>query len=257
MAALNPIDSDDQADLELISDLAGEAGQIALRYFKHNPEVWMKVGDSPVSEADFAVDQFLKEKLLAARPHYGWLSEETDIDDSRLNSPRTFVVDPIDGTRGFIEGKKRWCVSIAVVENNRPIAGVLECPVLQERFTAVRSGGAHLNGQKIASDYSPKRVVRVTGARPVQVRLERDFPRRVEKTPFVPSLAYRIAMVANGETDVTVARASAKDWDLAAADIIAEEAGAALTGLEGQMLKYNCQDVRHGALVCEIGRAHV
>ncbi|MEL6737036.1 MAG: 3'(2'),5'-bisphosphate nucleotidase CysQ [Pseudomonadota bacterium] len=249
-----------QRDLDLIADLAAEAGQIALRYFNKDPQVWMKEGDSPVSEADFAVDTFLKENLLKARPDYGWLSEETDIDDHRLQAQRTFIVDPIDGTRGFINGMSQWCVSIAIVENGRPYAGALDCPVLKEQHLAAAGMGARINGSqckarvlrdsKEGAPEDGKKTICLTGPRSFQTRFDKDVPHTVVKDPFVPSLAYRIAMVACGQTDVAVARASAKDWDLAAADLIAHEAGAMLTGLDGQPLQYNCQDVRHGALVC-------
>ena len=113
------------SDLSLLVDTAREAGQIAMRFFKQSPEVWMKGGTSPVSEADYAVDAFLRQTLLSARPDHGWLSEETADGLARLSARRTFVVDPIDGTRGFLEGADRWCVSVAIVEAGRPIAGVL------------------------------------------------------------------------------------------------------------------------------------
>ena len=104
-------------DLALLRDAAREAGAIALRYFCKNPEVWMKGGTSPVSEADYAADTSLRDTLLAARPDYGWLSEETADGPERLRARRIFVVDPIDGTRGFLDGQKFWCVSVAVVED--------------------------------------------------------------------------------------------------------------------------------------------
>src|SRR5688500_591670 len=99
-----------------------------MRYFKNKQEVWMKGGTSPVGEADYAVDKFLRETLIAARPHDGWLSEETVDSPARLSARRTFVVDPIDGTRAFIDGRSTWCVAVGVVEAGRPIAGVLDCP---------------------------------------------------------------------------------------------------------------------------------
>ena len=103
-------DSDLAGDLALLIEAAREAGRIALRFFRQSPEVWMKGGTSPVSEADYAADKYLNETLLAARPDYGWLSEETTDDAARLSARRTFVVDPIDGTRGFLEGRREWCV---------------------------------------------------------------------------------------------------------------------------------------------------
>jgi len=140
---------DDTAELALILEAAREAGRIAMRYFGKTPDVWMKTGQSPVTEADIAVDRFLKAELLAARPDYGWLSEETVADTSRLSAKRTFVVDPIDGTRGFIGGLDMWCVSIAIVEDGRPIAGVLDAPVKEQIFEATRGGPALRDGAAI------------------------------------------------------------------------------------------------------------
>ncbi|MEM9734390.1 MAG: 3'(2'),5'-bisphosphate nucleotidase CysQ [Pseudomonadota bacterium] len=242
------------ADLALMEELAREAGAIAMGYFGDDPQVWMKEGQSPVSEADFAVDTFLKEKLLAARPDYGWLSEETADDHSRHEARRVFVVDPIDGTRGFINGMKRWCVSVAVVEDNRPVAGVLECPVLQETFCAALSHGTTVNGERLhTEEASENGALRLAGPRPLA---KRDDLADMEIVPFVPSLAYRIAMVANNALDGALARGSAKDWDLAAADIIAHEAGACLTDMDGERLAYNCKDIRHGTLVAASPAQH-
>ena len=245
------------ADLALLAGLAAEAGAIAMKWFREDPQVWMKEGESPVSEADFAVDTFLKEKLLGARPDYGWLSEETDDDLNRLRANRTFVVDPIDGTRGFINGMKQWCVSIAVVEDNRPIAGVLECPVLQQTISASINSGAHLNGEPIfAGGALDTEIIRVTGPRSLQTAVGDLGNFNFKRMPFVPSLAYRLAMMAMGEIDLALARSSAKDWDLAAADLIVHEAGGLLTDLCGDALRYNCRDIRHGTLVASPATGH-
>ncbi|RUU48953.1 3'(2'),5'-bisphosphate nucleotidase CysQ, partial [Mesorhizobium sp. M2C.T.Ca.TU.002.02.1.1] len=128
--------SEARDDLALLRDAAREAGAIAMGYFGNNPQVWMKGGTSPVSEADHAADAYLRETLLRARPDYGWLSEETADDHARLSARRTFVVDPIDGTRGFLDGLHSWCVSVAVVEEGRSLAGVLECPAKGETYWA-------------------------------------------------------------------------------------------------------------------------
>jgi len=244
------------ADLVLLTELGREAGKIALRYFGEAPQVWMKEGDSPASEADFAVDSSLKEKLLQSRPDYGWLSEETDDNDERLSAKRVFVVDPIDGTRGFIEGKKQWCVSIAVVENNRPVVGVLECPVLGETVTAAAGNGACLNNARIAVPKKSASTIVMTGPRAFTTDVGKGLPEDTESTPFVPSLAYRIGLVAMGRVDVALARASARDWDLAAADLIAHEAGARLSDLQGNGLTYNCRSARHGTLVASAAKRH-
>lgn len=243
----------DRDDLDLLTDLGREAGQIAMKWFGQDPQVWMKEGQSPVSEADFAVDAFLKSELLKARPDYGWLSEETDDNDERLQAKRVFVVDPIDGTRGFIAGSAQWCISIAVVEDGRPVAGILECPALEQTIVAQASAGAWCNSEVMSKDQASAAEsgspLRVTGPRSLQKSTDKDWDKPVAKLPFVPSLAYRIAMIGMGQADLSLARASAKDWDLAAADLIAHEAGACLTDLTGDKPIYNCQDVRHGALI--------
>ncbi len=140
---------DIQNELELLRNAAREAGRIAMRYFGQSPEVWLKDGHSPVSEADFAVDSYLKEALLDARPDYGWISEETTDDRTVAKRRRAFVIDPIDGTRGFINGQSQWCVSVAIVEDGKPIAGVLQCPVVNEVIEAGKGFGASQNGMPI------------------------------------------------------------------------------------------------------------
>ena len=245
----------DLDDLDLLRERAVEAGAIAMRHFGADPKVWMKEGDSPVSQADLEVDDFLRKHLLAARPDYGWLSEETEDDKSRLDARRTFVVDPIDGTRGFIAGDDRWCVSVAIVEGGRPLAGVLVCPARDEVWTAVAGGGAHLDATSLA--VRPPRgeeAVVVTGPWALQSAFDRVTDRAVRRQSFVPSLAYRIAMVAAGRVHLAIARPTAKDWDLAAADLILHEAGGRLTDLEGRAPAYNCRDVRHGSLVASAAK---
>ena len=245
-------------ELALLEEAANEAATIAMRWFRSDPKVWMKEGDSPVSQADLEIDTFLKTQLLAARPDYGWLSEETPDDPAgRVDAHRTFVVDPIDGTRGFIAGDDRWCIAIAIVEDNRPIAGVLACPAKDEMWTATAGGGARCDGMALHSRAPVgDEAVSVSGPRSVQTAFKRIIGRAMDRRGFVPSLAYRIALVARGDLHLAIARASAKDWDLAAADLVLTEAGGRLTDIDGRTLFYNCPDPRHGALVAAATGAH-
>jgi myo-inositol-1(or 4)-monophosphatase len=165
-----------EEDLELIRVAAEEAGKIAMGYFGRDPEVWLKAGVSPVSEADYAVDAFLKGSLRAARPDYGWLSEETVDTPDRLTANRTFVVDPIDGTRAFLERRDVWCVSIAVVENGRPLAGVLDCPAREEVYVAAPGKGATLNGKRISVRQPGAEPCRKSGVRPSHIPTSRRSP---------------------------------------------------------------------------------
>lgn len=234
-----------QEDLDLIVAIAREAGNLALPYFRGDKElnVQMKAGDSPVSAADYAVNLYLENHLKAARPDYGWLSEETlDSDKSvRLSAKRTFIVDPIDGTRGFINGSKVWCVSVGIVENGRPVAGVLVCPACDEIYTAILGGGSELNGKplSIKKELPEQSSLVIGGARVFLDAMDATTTDFYKRHPHVPSLAYRIAMVATGKMAGTYIKPNAHDWDIAAADLILSEAGGILLDAKGQHFQLN------------------
>lgn len=240
------------SDLDLIRGAAREAATIAMRYFRKSPEAWMKEGDSPVTEADIAVDRFLRNALLSARPDYGWLSEETADNPDRLSARRTFVVDPIDGTRAFIGGSSQWCVSVAIVENGRPIAGVLDCPARDEVYLAGAATEATRNGEAIRVA-APSGIYKVAGPRTLIDSVSGDLRRDFEKVSYIPSLAYRLALVASGAIDATFVKAYAHDWDLAAADLILSRAGGRI--LNGKLAEplYAGRETAHGVLVAGSG----
>ncbi len=155
-----------------------------------------------------------------------WLSEETDDDESRLVRETVFVVDPIDGTRAFIAGKDLWCVSVAVVHRGQPVAGVLYAPALDEIFQATRDGEARKNGKAIAvREAASGAVLKVAAAEDVMGRLALPYRNRMMRVSHVPSLAYRLAMIADGRIDGTIVKRNSHDWDLAAADLILSRAG--------------------------------
>ncbi|OCP37019.1 3'(2'),5'-bisphosphate nucleotidase CysQ [Ensifer sp. LC163] len=237
-------------DLDLILAAAIAAGETALGYFRNEPDVrWKNMGRSPVSAADIAANDILKERLLLARPNYGWLSEETDDDRSRLSCETVFVVDPIDGTRAFIAGKDLWCVSVAVVHRGTPVAGVLYAPALDEIFQATADGPALKNGASIrVRDVQDGGALHVAVAEDIVASLAPSYRNGIVRVPHVPSLAYRLAMVADGRIDGTVVKKNSHDWDLAAADLILERAGGGLKTLESQALSYNRPNVVHGLL---------
>lgn len=241
------IDRDHLADLALLRDAARQAGAIAFSYFRKNPEVWMKDGDSPVTEADLAANRYLQETLIAARPDYGWLSEETADNPGRLKARRTFVVDPIDGTRAFVAGRDVWCVSVAVVEDGRTIAGVLDCPAREEVYEAAPGQGASCNGKRLA--VSPGRESPVIGG-PKWMADALETPLRNAMTlhGHIPSLAYRLAMVADGRLDATFVKPDSHDWDIAAAMLILAEAGGLLVDGHGKEPHVAGPEPRHGML---------
>lgn len=245
----NEVRGDDKADLALLEVAARRAGEVALSFFGGAPRTWFKDNKSPVSEADMAVDGFLADVLRDARPDYGWLSEETVDNAGRLNCVRTFIVDPIDGTRAFLAGGDEWTIALAVVEAGRPVAGVVYCPVRGEMIVAHKDGGALLNGKKLSVS-SQKTVMGARISGPHSIVANKDvLASGFEQTPNIRSLAYRIALVAAGRVDVAAARSGPSDWDLAAADLLVQEAGGRLTDLTGRDIQYNKADTRHPTLV--------
>ncbi len=239
-------------DLDLLRDAAREAAELAMRYFRRDPQVWMKAGNSPVTEGDLAVDKLLRDRLSAARPDYGWLSEETADSPGRLSAARTFVVDPIDGTRGFIAGSDEWCVSVAIVEKGRPVAGVLDCPAKTEIYAARAGGGAVRNGKAIGVREAAGEL-RVGGPKALIAAMPERSRSRFVNVPYIPSLAYRLAMVASGRIDATFIKANSHDWDLAAADLILAEAGGAVLDRRGETPFYARRETRHSTLVAGSG----
>ena len=242
-------------DLALLSQAARAAGHVAMGYFGRQPEVtWKNGGHSPVTEADFAANRLLEERLRAARPGYGWLSEESDDDPARLDCETLFVIDPIDGTRAFIAGEPTWVVSVAVVHHGRPVAGVLYAPVMDEEFTAVTGGVALKNGKPITvNEAGEDQPLKIACSKDMLDHFDARFAARVERAPHVPSLAYRLAMVADGRLDATLVKPNAHDWDIAAAELVLECAGGVLSDCNAKPVAYNRAVVSHGFL-CAVAK---
>ncbi|WP_404405968.1 3'(2'),5'-bisphosphate nucleotidase CysQ [Pelagibacterium halotolerans] len=236
-----------QDDLALLRSAAVHAGIIGLGFFRTDLKTWTKNISSPVTEADIAIDTFLGQALLGARPDYGWLSEEQMDTTDRLAHSRVFIVDPIDGTRGFIKGEDSWCVSLAVVEDGVPVAGVVYAPARDEMYAAALGMGATLNGQPIKAAYRTDESRLIPGPAAVHNELQ-GAGLTYKKGPMYPSLAYRLVQVARGKLDAAVARRGAQDWDIAGADIILTEAGADFVDVCAGRPRYNRADTRHGAL---------
>ncbi|MEM9427014.1 MAG: 3'(2'),5'-bisphosphate nucleotidase CysQ [Pseudomonadota bacterium] len=227
-------------DLELLEAAAREAGEIARRYWREDPQVWDKGGDDPVSEADFAVDTHLHQRLLGARPDHGWVSEETEDNPERLEAERVFIVDPIDGTRSFVAGEKTWAHSLAISVNGRITAGCVFLPIREKLYLAGAGQGAFLNGVPITASQANELEGADVLSPKVSFRDEfwKDSPPPV-KRHFRPSLAYRMALVGEGRFDAMLTLRTAWEWDIAAGALIAEEAGAVVTDRHGGTLVFN------------------
>ena len=216
-----------------------------------------KSDGSPVSDGDLAVDAFLKAELLAARPDYGWLSEETPDTPDRLAARRVFIVDPIDGTTAYIGDAPWFAVVVAVVQDGRPIAGVVHAPALDEHYTAALGGGARCNGVSIRASGACALEDAAMVGDPGLFRSRRwPQPWPAMRVAQRNALAYRMAVVASGAFDGAVSMGWKNDWDVAAGDLIAREAGALSTDPRGRPLRFNSPRARNPGLVCAAPGLH-
>ena len=236
-------------DAALLRDSVREAGALALSLFRTELKNWTKGASSPVSEADIRVNDLLERRLRSATPDYGWLSEESIDDDARLGKRLVWIVDPIDGTRGYLAGREDWCVSVALVEDSSPVLAAVFVPASDEFFFAMRGEGAALNDVPVCAaagtelDFS-----RVAGPKPLVERLSRSGD-DIVLHPRIGSLALRLCRVAQGSLDAAFAGGQSRDWDLAAANLIVQEANGRMTALSGDTILYNRREVTHGVLV--------
>jgi myo-inositol-1(or 4)-monophosphatase len=243
-----------------VRDAARRAGAMAHPYFREGEEtaarLWYKGQSSPVTEADIALDTFLKDHLTALFPEAGWLSEETTDDPARLERSFVWVVDPIDGTRAFAAGHPDWAISIALVKDGTPVLGVLHAPIHDRLYEAVVGSGAWCNGQRLQLSKNQIPIpARVAGPKPLMDQFERNNG-PIERLPKVPSLALRLARVAEGSIDVGLVSHNSQDWDIAAADLILREAGGLLTDLAGLPPAYNKPHPRHDEMIAVASRLH-
>jgi myo-inositol-1(or 4)-monophosphatase len=234
-------------DAALLKDTVREAGALALSMFRTELRTWIKGASSPVSEADIAANDLLERELRAATPDYGWLSEESVDDESRLGKRLVWIVDPIDGTRAYLAGREDWCVSVALVDGAAPVLAAVFAPVTGEFFFAARGNGATRNDVRLqatpgtALDFS-----RIAGPKPLVQQLSEA---EISLYPRIGSLALRLCRVAQGTLDAAFAGGQSRDWDLAAANLIVAEADGKMTALSGDTILYNRREVTHGVLV--------
>lgn len=214
-------------DFDLLCDAVREGGGLALAYFRNEGlQRWDKNPGDPVSEADLAIDSLLKDRLCRARPDYGWLSEETADDLSRLARRKVWVVDPIDGTRAFLRGSPEFSICAALIDNGVPIAGAVFNPATDQFFSATIGNGATCNNQPImARRTRPDDTLRLLAS--AREMTHGEWRARFSNMVVgeMDSIALRIVHVANGAFDVAISFRKKSEWDVAAADLILREAG--------------------------------
>ena len=231
-----------ETDLSLLVTAAQEAGRIARSYTGETAQAWEKPDDAgPVTECDLAINRMLEQHLRTARPTYGWLSEESEDNEARLDTETVFIVDPLDGTRSFMAGEKTFAHALAVVRGGVVQAGAVYLPLLDKLYTAQRGKGAALNGNPIRTALKPglDRAT-VLAAKPVlQPRFWKGGAVPDIDRVYRPSLAYRLCLVAEGRYDAMITLRDSWEWDIAAGALIMEEAGAVVTDRYGDALKFN------------------
>ncbi|RMD50123.1 MAG: 3'(2'),5'-bisphosphate nucleotidase CysQ [Alphaproteobacteria bacterium] len=234
------------AELALLVEAAEEAGRIAMRYFRLPSQHREKSGgQGPVTEADLEIDRVLRRRLLAARPGYGWLSEETEDDPRRLERRRVFIVDPIDGTRAFIARRPDFAHSLALAEEGEVIAAVVWMPRRGLMWTAARGAGTRANGRPVR--VSARRDL--AGAEVLATRANlapehwRGGPPPVRRR-FRSSLAYRLATVAEGRFDAMLTLRPVWEWDVAAGALLVAEAGGLVRDALGRPPRFNTPRAR-------------
>ncbi|APG48617.1 inositol monophosphatase family protein [Phaeobacter porticola] len=231
-----------ETDLSLLIRAAEQAGDIACRYSGPTAQKWEKPdGAGPVTEADLAVNAMLADLLPQARPDYGWLSEESEDSQTRLERDKVFIIDPIDGTRSFTEGSRTWAHSLAVAEQGRVTAAVIYLPQRELMYCATAGRGATCNGTPVAiSGQIDLALAQVLAAKPMlapkhwQGGVVPKF-----QCSHRPSLAYRMARVADASFDAMLTLRPSWEWDIAAGDLIIREAGGRCSDRFGADLLFN------------------
>lgn len=239
-------------DRNRLRSIIAEAGRIALGMWPgagHQVKAWNKSPGNQVCDADMAVDAFLKRELGALLPAARWLSEETADDPIRLAGDLVWLVDPIDGTRDFLRGRPGWAISVALLSAGRPLLGFLDAPARNELWEAEAGAGAFRSGERLVASQRKS----FAGARVPADTLPKNDPDLVA-VPRANSIALRIAMVAADEADLCATLRWGFEWDIAAAVLIAREAGAAVSDAFGHPLVFNKRDPRaFGVLVSAPG----
>ncbi|MBF88711.1 MAG: 3'(2'),5'-bisphosphate nucleotidase CysQ [Candidatus Marinimicrobia bacterium] len=236
-----------QYELDVAINAALKAGEILLDYYYRNYDVKdkgtspMYSGLNPVTDADRASDNYLREILTSEFPQYGWFSEETKDSPDRLYKDRVWIVDPLDGTKEYIDKIPMWVVSIALVENKEPILGVLYNPEKEEIFTAVTGKGAFYNGKSVTCSKLTElsKMIILNSRTETRDGLWLPFKEVFKELKGVGSVAYKLGLTAAAKADIFATLRPKNEWDVCAGHCIINEAGGMMIDLKGNEVTYN------------------
>lgn len=214
-----------EEEKRVVREAVLQAGNEISRIAREGFETSYKENTDPLTTADLAANTILRERLMGAFPNDGWLSEETVDDTGRLTCERVWVVDPIDGTKEFVEGVPEYAISVALVNKGKPVLGVVYNPATEEYFEAVKGDGATLNGELICVPSTVPDKPVVLASRSELKRGEFDPFNGVFEVRPVGSIAYKLAVLAAGKADATFSLSPKNEWDIAAGVLLVEEAG--------------------------------
>ena len=229
---------------QLSTYAAKKASDVILKYYNSSYEVQMKGKGNPVTEADIEADDILKEILIQETPDFGWLSEETRDSKKRLEKEMVWVVDPLDGTKEFVEGIPNFVISIGLVESGLPVLGIIYNPVSKELFTAYKGSGAKLNGQNyvISQKNQFNQMSMLNSRSETKGGLWEPYKKYFNEVTPIGSIAYKLALVSTSQSDMVASLKPKNEWDICAGHCLINESGGKLLTSLGKEITYNNKD---------------
>lgn len=235
-------------DVELVKAALLRASDVAMQFYRADVKKKQKPDGSLVTAGDLAINEALHDMLTAARPDYGWLSEEGPDDPNRLSRQRCWILDPIDGTRSFAELREEWCIGLCLCENGKPIVcGVIQ-PTKRLLYLAEAGKGATCNGAPLhMSDAANLNHARLAARALARQKLEGSGvdPVNVSYTPQIT----RLAMLAGSEVDIVLSFGPKHDWDIAPGALLVTEAGGKISDEQGRSMIFGQPDPKQNGLV--------
>jgi myo-inositol-1(or 4)-monophosphatase len=238
-----------EKELAIAQEAAQEAGSAVMGLFKGKFDIREKGKNNPVTTADLEANRIIRDKIQKSFRDDGWLSEEDQDNSCRLACSRVWVVDPIDGTKEFIEGVPQFAISIAFVVEGRPKIAIVYNPAKDRFYKAAAGQGAYLNDKAI--HVSPREDINGASLLVSRSEPQKKFQVFVERCDIrrVGSIAYRLAKVAGGDGDGTLTFRTIQEWDICAGVLMVEEAGGTVVDGEGKMMNFNRELPKHRGVV--------